>query len=40
MYRALGYEVKLALAGFAPGIVKYTMVREGAPPTDDEERRR
>ena len=28
LYRALGYEVKLELRGFAPGIVKYTMVRE------------
>ena len=29
LYRSLGYEVALALAleGFAPGIVKYTMVR-------------
>ncbi|MFG6431261.1 GNAT family N-acetyltransferase [Roseateles sp. LYH14W] len=26
-YRALGYDVALELAGFAPGIVKYTMVR-------------
>ena len=28
LYRSLGYEVKLELAGFAPGIVKYTMVRQ------------
>ena len=28
LYRALGYEVRLELRGFAPGIVKYTMVRE------------
>ena len=28
LYRALGYEVKLELSGFAPGIAKYTMVRE------------
>ncbi len=28
LYRSLGYQVKLALPGFAPGIVKYTMVRE------------
>lgn len=27
LYRALGYEAKVALEGFAPGIVKYTMVR-------------
>jgi ribosomal protein S18 acetylase RimI-like enzyme len=27
-YRALGYEVRLELRGFAPSIVKYTMVRE------------
>jgi ribosomal protein S18 acetylase RimI-like enzyme len=27
LYRALGYEVRLELRGFAPGIVKYTMVR-------------
>lgn len=37
LYRALGYEVKLALAGFGPGIVKYTMVREAPPPTEDRE---
>jgi ribosomal protein S18 acetylase RimI-like enzyme len=30
LYRALGYEVRLELRGFAPGIVKYTMVREAA----------
>lgn len=29
LYRSLGYEVKLELTGFAPGIVKYTMVRQG-----------
>ena len=28
LYRALGYQVRLELHGFAPGIVKYTMVRE------------
>jgi hypothetical protein len=28
LYRALGYQVRLEIAGFAPGIVKYTMVRE------------
>ncbi len=28
LYRTLGYEVRLELHGFAPGIVKYTMVRE------------
>jgi len=27
LYRSLGYEVVLALEGFAPGIVKYTMLR-------------
>jgi ribosomal protein S18 acetylase RimI-like enzyme len=27
LYRSLGYEVALALEGFGPGIVKYTMVR-------------
>jgi ribosomal protein S18 acetylase RimI-like enzyme len=27
LYRSLGYEVALALAGFAPGIVQYTMLR-------------
>lgn len=27
LYRSLGYEVVLELAGFSPGIVKYTMVR-------------
>jgi len=30
LYRSLGYEVALALEGFAPGIVKYTMVRRSA----------
>jgi ribosomal protein S18 acetylase RimI-like enzyme len=29
LYRALGYEVKLAIEGFAPGIVKFIMVRKG-----------
>ena len=28
LYRSLGYEVRLELEGFAPGIVKYFMVRE------------
>ena len=28
LYRSLGYKVKLELTGFAPGIVKYTMVRQ------------
>ena len=28
LYRSLGYEVVLALEGFAPGIVKYTMLRK------------
>jgi ribosomal protein S18 acetylase RimI-like enzyme len=27
LYRALGYEARLEIAGFAPGVVKYTMVR-------------
>jgi GNAT superfamily N-acetyltransferase len=27
-YRALGYEVRLELSGFAPGIRKYILVRE------------
>jgi ribosomal protein S18 acetylase RimI-like enzyme len=27
LYRSLGYEVVLELAGFSPGIVKYTMLR-------------
>lgn len=27
LYRALGYEVRSEIAGFAPGVVKYTMVR-------------
>jgi GNAT superfamily N-acetyltransferase len=30
LYRSLGYEVALALEGFAPGIVKYMMVRRVA----------
>ncbi|MDP3821318.1 MAG: GNAT family N-acetyltransferase [Burkholderiales bacterium] len=33
LYRSLGYEVALALEGFAPGIVKYTMVRRSAEPS-------
>ena len=34
LYRSLGYEVAMALEGFAPGIVKYLMVRRvgGADP--------
>lgn len=28
LYRSLGYEVKLELHGYGPGIVKYTMVHE------------
>jgi ribosomal protein S18 acetylase RimI-like enzyme len=28
LYRSLGYEVKLELRGFAPGVVKYLMVRQ------------
>ena len=28
LYRALGYEERLAIDGFAPGIRKFTMVRE------------
>ncbi len=28
LYRALGYSVRLELRGFAPGIAKFTMVRE------------
>jgi ribosomal protein S18 acetylase RimI-like enzyme len=31
LYRSLGYEVKLELSGFSPGVVKYTMVREAQP---------
>lgn len=27
LYRALGYEVQLEIAGFGPGIAKYTMIR-------------
>jgi GNAT superfamily N-acetyltransferase len=30
LYRSLGYESRLELPGFAPGIVKYVMVRETA----------
>ena len=30
LYRSLGYEMKLELTGFAPGIVKYIMVRQSA----------
>ncbi|MEQ1686218.1 MAG: GNAT family N-acetyltransferase [Burkholderiaceae bacterium] len=33
LYRSLGYEVALALEGFAPGIVKYMMVRRSAGPS-------
>lgn len=32
-YRSLGYSERLALHGFAPGIVKYAMVRELAEPS-------
>ncbi|MEE9128692.1 MAG: GNAT family N-acetyltransferase [Phycisphaerales bacterium] len=28
LYRSLGYEIKLELRGFSPGIVKYVMVHE------------
>ena len=28
LYRSLGYSVRLELRGFAPGIAKFTMVRE------------
>jgi ribosomal protein S18 acetylase RimI-like enzyme len=28
LYRGLGYEERLAISGFAPGIRKFTMVRE------------
>ena len=28
LYRSLGYQVKLELKGFSPGVVKYTMVRQ------------
>lgn len=37
LYRSLGYSVRLELRGFAPGIAKYTMVREvvGAESTGD-----
>jgi ribosomal protein S18 acetylase RimI-like enzyme len=28
LYRSLGYSARLEIAGFAPGIVKYVMVRE------------
>ncbi len=30
LYRSLGYEEKLALQGFGPGIVKYILVREAS----------
>lgn len=30
-YRRLGYAVWLELAGFAPGVVKYTMLRQDTP---------
>lgn len=35
LYRSLGYQVAVALEGFAPGIVKFLMVRRagGADPT-------
>jgi ribosomal protein S18 acetylase RimI-like enzyme len=33
LYRSLGYEVAVALEGFAPGIVKYLMVRRVAAPS-------
>lgn len=33
LYRSLGYEVAAALEGFAPGIVKYLMVRRAAGPS-------
>ena len=29
LYRSLGYETRLELRGFGPGIANYTMVREG-----------
>ena len=32
LYRAFGYEVRHELRGFAPGISKFLMVREAAPP--------
>jgi ribosomal protein S18 acetylase RimI-like enzyme len=32
LYRSLGYHARLELHGFAPGIVKYTMVREADGP--------
>lgn len=28
LYRSLGYEVRLEIQGFAPGVAKYTMVRQ------------
>ena len=31
LYLSLGYEVKLELTGFAPGVIKYTMVRQDGP---------
>ena len=34
-YRALGYEVRLELSGFAPGIRKYVLVQEFADETDE-----
>ena len=30
LYRSLGYEEKLALHGFSPGVTKYTMIKHGA----------
>ena len=35
LYRALGYVVRLEIAGFAPGVVKYTMVRSVAPTPEE-----
>ena len=39
LYRSLGYEVRLRLEGFAPGIVKFTMVRQGRVNEEDAGRR-
>jgi ribosomal protein S18 acetylase RimI-like enzyme len=30
LYRSLGYEIRLEIRGFAPGVCKYIMVREGS----------
>jgi len=30
LYRSLGYEAKLTLHGFSPGVTKYTMIKHGA----------